>query len=123
MSESIALDEAGETRVKVGFIRCEQTMDMCPGTACFIVAKDGALAFEEIGPVEIVGFVTCGGCSGKRAVTRAKMMVDRGAEIIAFGSCIARGNPIGYRCPFFRQMKEAIIAKIGPDIKILDWTH
>jgi predicted metal-binding protein len=50
------------------------------------------LAFEETGPVEIIGFLSCGGCSGKKAVTRAKMMVDRGAEAIVFASCIFRAE-------------------------------
>lgn len=61
-------------------IRCQQTEDMCPGNTDFKVAKEGEFAFEETGPVEVIGFVSCGGCPGKRAVTRAKMMVDRGAE-------------------------------------------
>jgi predicted metal-binding protein len=108
---------------KVGIIRCRQTEDICPGTTCFRVASDGKLAFEKTGAVEIVGFVTCGGCPGKRAVARAKMMVDRGAEIIVFGSCISRGNPIGFPCPHFDKMKEAIVKKIGADKEIIDYTH
>ena len=46
------------------------------------------MAFEETGPVEIVAFLSCVGCSGKRAVSRAKLMVDRGADAIVFASCI-----------------------------------
>lgn len=109
--------------LKVGMIRCQQTEDMCAGNTDFKVAKDGKCAFEQTGPVEIVGFVSCGGCPGKRAVMRAKMMVDRGAEAIVFVSCISKGNPIGVPCPHFRQMKEAIIKKIGEHITIIEWTH
>jgi len=58
--------------LKVGMIRCQQTEDMCPGNTDFKVAKAGKLAFEETGPVEVVGFVSCGGCPGKRAIIRAK---------------------------------------------------
>lgn len=36
------------------------------------------------------------------------MMVDRGAEAIVFASCIAKGNPIGFPCPHFVKMKEAV---------------
>jgi len=82
--------------MKVGIIRCQQTEDRCPGNTDFKVAKDGKLAFEIIGPSEFVGFVSCGGCPGKRAISRAKLMVERGAEVIAFASCILRGNPIGF---------------------------
>ncbi|MCL3778778.1 CGGC domain-containing protein [Prolixibacteraceae bacterium JC049] len=107
---------------KVGIIRCQQTEDMCPGTADFKVAKAGKLAFETIGPCEIVGFVSCGGCPGKKAVPRAKMMIDRGAEVIAMASCIAKGNPIGYACPHFENMRNAI-KKVTKDIELLEWTH
>jgi len=109
--------------MKAGIIRCQQTEDMCPGNTDFKVASDGKGAFEEIGPVEIMGFVSCGGCPGKRAVSRAKLMVDRGAEVIVIASCISSGNPIGYPCPHYEKIKVAITKKIGPEIKIIDWTH
>lgn len=108
---------------KVGIIRCQQTEDMCPGTTDFKVASQGTLAFEQSGPVEIVGFISCGGCPGKRAVARAKVMIDRGAEVIVFASCISKGNPINIPCPHYEQMRDAIIRKIGPGIEIIEYTH
>ena len=78
---------------------------------------------RAIGLVQIVGFNTCGGCPGKRAVTRAKAMIQRGAGAIAFASCIAKGTPIGFPCPHFIAMKEAVRRAIGPDIPIIDFTH
>ena len=96
---------------------------MCPGHTDFIVANKGLLAFKEIGVSEIVGFVSCGGCSGKKAASRAKMMVDKGAEVIAFASCIFKGNPIGFPCPHADQMKRAVEKTVGDGIKILDYTH
>jgi predicted metal-binding protein len=86
--------------MKVGIIRCQQT-----------------------GPATIVGFVSCGGCPGKRAVARAGLMVDRGAEAIAFASCISRGNPIGFPCPHFEAMRDAVRKRVGPDIRVIEWTH
>jgi predicted metal-binding protein len=109
--------------MKVGIIRCQQTEDMCPGNTDFKVAAAGKMAFEESGPAEVVGFVSCGGCPGKRAVPRAKLMVDRGAEAIVFASCISKGNPIGVACPHFATMREAIVKKVGDEIQIIDWTH
>jgi predicted metal-binding protein len=70
--------------MKVGIIRCQQTEDMCPGTTDFKVAAQGKLAFEETGVVEITGFVSCGGYPGKRAVERAKIMVDCGCLLLIF---------------------------------------
>ena len=43
--------------MKVGIIRCQQTEDMCSGNTDFKVASEGKLAFEETGPVEVMGFV------------------------------------------------------------------
>jgi len=99
------------------------TEDLCPGTTDFKVTAEGRGAFAETGPVEIVGLVTCGGCPGKRTIPRAKMLVERGAEAIVFASCISKGNPIGYPCPHYTQMRDAVIRAIGPDIKIIEWTH
>lgn len=109
-------------RKKVGIIRCRQTEEYCPGTADFKVAATGKLAFEQLGPVEIVGFVSCGGCPGKAAVKRAEEMIKRGAEVIAFASCIFKGNPIGMPCPNAEAMKAAVARKF-PETPILDWTH
>ncbi len=108
---------------KVGIIRCQQTEDMCPGNTDFKVAKDGKLAFAATGPVEVMGFVSCGGCPGKRAIARAKLMVERGAEAIVFASCISKGNPIDFPCPHYAKMKDAIIKKLGPEIQIIEYTH
>ena len=99
------------------------TEDICPGTTDFIVTREGKGAFEEIGPVEISGFVTCGGCPGKRAVSRAKMLVERGADAIVFASCITRGNPIGFLCPHYASIKDAVIRALGLEIQIIEYTH
>lgn len=108
---------------KVGIIRCQQTEDVCPGTVDFKVASQGKLAFETTGPVEVIGFNSCGGCPGKRAIGRAKIMVDRGAEAIAFTSCISKGTLNGYACPHYERMKNAVARKVGPEIEIIEYTH
>jgi len=108
---------------KTGVIRCQQTEDICPGTTCFKVASKGKLAFEHTGSVEIEAFVSCGGCPGKRAIPRAKLMVDRGVETIVFASCISKGNPIAFPCPHYEIIRDAIIKKIGSDIEVIDYTY
>lgn len=110
--------------MKVGLIRCMQTEDMCPATTCFRVMKDKKLAFVGIEEdIEVIGVITCGGCPGKKAVTRAAEMVKRGADTIVLASCISRGNPIGFPCPHAEIMKSAIAKKVGDSIKIIDYTH
>ena len=73
--------------------------------------------------IEIVGFISCGGCPGKKTVLRAKELVKRGADTIAFASCIKKGTPIGFPCPFAKKMMEAVSNAVGEDVEILDYTH
>ncbi len=110
--------------MKIGIIRCLQTEDMCPATTDLLFAKEKKGAFECIeGDIEVIGINTCGGCPGKKAVTRAQEMVRRGAQGIAFASCIAKGTPIGFACPFAKKMRDAVAAAVGDDIFIIDYTH
>ena len=110
--------------MKVGLIRCMQTEDMCPATTCLKVMNIKKGAFEGIDEdIEVVGVNTCGGCPGKKAVTRAAEMVSRGADTIALASCISKGTPIGFACPFAKKMKDTIAMQIGENIKIIDYTH
>ena len=110
--------------MKAGLIRCRQTEDMCPGTTCFKVMNDKKLAFDGINEdIEVVGVNTCGGCPGKKAVTRAAEMVKRVADTIVFASCIQKGTPIGFPCPHAEQMKAAVVKRLGKEIRIVDYTH
>ena len=110
--------------MKVGIIRCMQTEDYCPGTTDFraIREKTGVFAGVEE-DIEIVGFTNCGGCPGKRAFLRAKELVKREADTIAFASCIRKGTPIGYPCPFADKMKELVARGAGEGVRLLDYTH
>lgn len=111
--------------MKIGLIRCMQTEDMCPASGCFkaVEHRIGAFIDMEEEDIEIVAVNTCGGCPGKKAVTRAETMIKRGCDAIAFATCISKGTPIEFPCPHFEKMKEAIQNKVGKDVKIFDYTH
>lgn len=110
--------------MKIGIIRCLQTEDICPGTTDFKVMKDKKAAFAGMkDEIELIGFVSCGGCPGKKAVARAAELVKRGADTIALASCITRGNPIDFPCPHAQTIKEAVARKVGDHIILLDHTH
>ncbi len=110
--------------MKVGLIRCMQTEDMCPATTDLIVMKEKKGAFQGVQEdIELIGVNSCGGCPGKKAVTRAAEMVRRGADTIALASCITKGTPIGFSCPHAQAMKEAIVRRVGDSVTILDYTH
>ena len=110
--------------MKLGIIRCQQTEDFCPGSSCFKVIKAREGAFKGISEdIEIVGFINCGGCPGKKSVLRAQMLVERGADTIVFASCIQKGTPIGYPCPFYKKIKTLMETILPANIHFLDYTH
>ncbi len=110
--------------MKIGIIRCMQTEDYCPGSADFRAIRERSGAFEGIvEDIDIIGFINCGGCPAKKSVLRARELVKRGADTIAFASCIQKGMPIAYPCPFAKKMKELIKSDLGDDIKLIDYTH
>ena len=110
--------------MKVGLIRCMQTEDACPATNDFKVMREKSGAFAGIEEdIELIGVNSCGGCPGKKAVFRAREMVKRGADTIVFASCITKGTPIGYPCPFARKMRDTVQNDLGEEIRIIDYTH
>lgn len=110
--------------MKVGIIRCMQTEDACPATTDFKMVREKGGAFAGVQEeIEVVGITSCGGCPGKKAVFRVREMVRRGADTIAFASCIAKGTPIGFACPFAKKMRDAVAADVGDAIRILEYTH
>lgn len=108
---------------KVGIIRCQQTEDICGGATDFKVAYMGIKAFAEFGQCEVIGFVSCGGCPGKKAIARAKMLVAKGADIIAIASCISKGKPAGIMCGNAEGLVKALKKSLGKEIILLDYTH
>ena len=112
-----------ETYMKVGIIRCQQTEDLCQGRNCFTVAKEGKGVFAGLGQVEILGFVSCGGCPGKRAALRAKIMIENGAQAIVFSTCAGRGSSNGSPCPHFQLMHDMVVQSVGESVKILDHSY
>jgi len=101
-----------------------QTEDYCPATTDFKVIREKGGAFSGIEEdIEIVGVNSCGGCPGKRAALRAAEMVKRGADTVVFASCITKGNPIGFSCPFAKKMIETVTSTLGDNVRIIDYTH
>ncbi|HJB34552.1 MAG TPA: CGGC domain-containing protein [Candidatus Blautia merdipullorum] len=110
--------------MKVGIIRCMQTEDYCPGTTDFKAIRKKTGIFEGIeGEIELIGFTNCGGCPGKKVPLRIRELLRRGADTIAFASCIQKGTPIGYPCPFAKRMRALAEKETEGKIQILDFTH
>jgi len=64
--------------------------------------------FQDIGPAKILGFVFCGGCPGKSAVLRARMMARAGADIIALSSGLCKVGDNEFPCPYRAQMERQL---------------
>lgn len=110
--------------MKIGIIRCMQTEDYCSGTADFMAVKNRSGAFSGVTEeLEIIGFCNCGGCPGKKSVFRVRELLKRGADAIVLASCIQKGTPIGYPCPFAEKMKSLIRKETGENVRIFDYTH
>ena len=110
--------------MKLAIIRCMQTEDYCPGTSDFKAIREKTGAFEGVAEdIELIGFTSCGGCPGKKVILRVRELLKRGADTIAFASCIQKGMPIGYPCPFAAKMKNLVEKECGETITILDHTH
>ena len=110
--------------MKAGIIRCAATEDYCPGTTDFKMLRERRGVFEGVEEdIELVGFTSCGGCPGKRVPLRVRELLRRGADTIVFASCVKKGTPIGYPCPFARRLMDLASAEAGEGVKILDWTH
>jgi len=110
--------------MKLGIIRCMQTEEICPGTSDFKAIREKKGVFEGVEEdITLIGFTSCGGCPGKKAVLRARELKNRGADTIAFASCIQKGLPIGYPCPFAHKMKTVIQEDLGEKVTLLDYTH
>lgn len=110
--------------MKIGIIRCQKTADIC-GCPCAddlkIDARDKSAG--EKGSVEIIGFFSCGGCPGKQAVPRAKILVERGAQAIVFASRSPEGLPGKTSCSYRQEVKETVIRNIGDGVRIIEWDH
>ncbi len=101
-----------------------QTEGYCPGTLDFKAIRQKTGAFADLDEeIEIIGFVNCGGCPGKKALSQAKKLIKRGADTIIFTSCIQRGTPKREACPYAQEMKEQITQELGKKVRILDFSH
>ena len=77
---------------------------------------------ETLGDCTIVGFVSCGGCPGSKAIARAQALMDRGAQAIALATCITKGNPSGFPCPNRDSILQALRKKCK-EVSVLEYTH
>ena len=103
--------------VKIGVMICDRNRT-CTGNKCFkaILERDGAFnKYPEDEPIEVVGWVACGGCPGERLEYAPADMKKFGAEVIYLASCYLAGYPV---CPYIRDHKTYIENVVGLPVEV-----
>ncbi|MCB2173340.1 CGGC domain-containing protein [archaeon] len=102
--------------VKVGIMICDRNRK-CTGNKCFrsVIERDGAFRKYKDEPVEVVGWMACGGCPGERLEFAPADMKKYGAEVIYLASCYLAGYP---PCPYIKDHKTYIENYVGLPVVI-----
>ncbi|MDH5200203.1 MAG: CGGC domain-containing protein [Candidatus Bathyarchaeota archaeon] len=106
--------------VKIGVMICDRNRT-CTGNKCFksILERDGAFSkYPADEPIEVVGWIACGGCPGERLEYALADMKKFGAEVIYLASCYLAGYPV---CPHIRDHKTYIENVVG--LPVVVGTH
>jgi len=106
--------------VKIGVMICDRNRK-CTGNKCFksILERDGVFSeYPEDEPIEVVGWIACGGCPGERLEFAPADMKKFGAEVIFLASCYLAGYPV---CPYIRDHKTYIENVVG--LPVVVGTH
>ena len=113
--------DGGRRTTKIAVVRCHTVAEVCPGVGCLKAFTHRKLNFSEYGPdTEIIGFFTCGGCSGRRVSRLVEKLLDHGLDIVHLSSCMCMDDDDYPRCPFKTQIRKAIEAK---GVKVVEGTH
>ena len=99
---------------------------LLPGSVDFAAIRNRKGAFSHVDEnenIEVVGFVSCGGCPGKKILMRSRELQKRGADTIALASCITVGTPIGFAFPHAEKINAMLANDLDDEITFLDHTH
>ena len=106
--------------MKIGIIICDRYSD-CAGGECFRAVRERAGCFSDYSKddaLEVVGFVSCGGCPGGNIEYAPEEMINNGAEAIH----LATGFVVGYApCPHIDYFKDFVEAKFN--VPVVVGTH
>ncbi|MDD2620182.1 MAG: CGGC domain-containing protein [Syntrophomonadaceae bacterium] len=118
---SFAEKKAGdEGKQRIAIVRCETVSEVCPGIACFKAFNNRRLAFAGYDKdAEIIGFFTCGGCSGRRVSRLVDKLLKYNLTAVHLSSCMMLEDDYP-RCPHLAEIKNSIESK---GIKVVEGTH
>ncbi|MDD3270012.1 MAG: CGGC domain-containing protein [Syntrophomonadaceae bacterium] len=109
-----------EKKQRIAIVRCEIVSEVCPGIACFKAFNQRRLAFAQYdNNAEIIGFFTCGGCSGRRVSRLVDKLIKYNLTAVHLSSCMMLDDDYP-RCPHLEEIKKSITDK---GIKVVEGTH
>ncbi len=118
--ESVGDEGLIKVQEKIAVLRCETVSEVCAGAGCFKAFNARRLHFTSTPKdAELIGFFTCGGCSGRRVSRLVKSLQKSGLTTIHLSSCMLMADEYP-RCPHLAEIKETI-NRLG--IKIVEGTH
>lgn len=112
--------EADKGKVRIAVVRCETVSEVCPGVACFKAFNKRKQHFARYGDnAEIIGFFTCGGCSGRRVSRLVEKLLKYDLNVVHLSSCMLLEDDYP-KCPHAHQIKKCI-EKMG--VEVVEGTH
>lgn len=113
-------DKAGKS-TKVAVVRCSQVSETCAGVGCLKAWNRRQLNFSGYGPDdELIGFFTCGGCSGRRAHRLLKKLRENyDLDVVHLSSCMLFEGDYP-KCPFKELIKRSAE---GLGLTVVEGTH
>ena len=108
--------------VRVAVVRCDIVSEVCPGVGCLKAWNKKTVHFEGYDQdAELIGFFTCGGCSGRRVHRLTKKLKENyDVDVIHLSSCMLFDTAENPKCPFKQLIKGGIE---GKGIKVIEGTH
>ena len=109
MANEEALETNGGKPIRIAVVRCDIVSEVCPGIGCLRAYMDKTESFERyVGKeIRLVGFFTCGGCSGRRVFRLVNALKRYGLDVVHMSSCMLMEAPY-VRCPNKEEIKKSI---------------
>lgn len=114
-------EDAEKQATKIAIVRCNIVSEVCPGVGCLRAFNDRRVQFENYdGDTQLIGFFTCGGCSGRRVGRLVDKLLNYGLDAVHLSSCMLGDEDGQPKCPFKTKIKKDI-EKRG--VKVVEGTH
>jgi predicted metal-binding protein len=105
---------------KIAVIRCETVSEVCPGVGCLKAFHERRVYFKDYKEEDmLIGFFTCGGCSGRRISRLLKSLMKYDLDAVHLSSCMLFDGEYP-RCPHLDEIKKTLTRS---GVEIIDGTH